>query len=493
MVKYKRILDKSIAYFKKNGVRQGIRRIYRKLWLARPVNYEAWLRKAGLSVKEIQALERQYADVISQMAVCESLQEVLQTEKPYVVVVPKKGRMERGALALFTEAVVKEPQADLFYCDSDRLQPDGVHLAEPLFKPDFDAVLLEGMSYIDGGFLIKKELLQLCRKDALAALTDGRHWAYELFRLCSKKSNAVFHIARVLYHAPADVKILYRSSDKALSGRHLVSVLIPNKDQVQMLRSCVESIYAYAGDAEFEILILENNSEEAETFSYYKELERSGKARIVSWKGGFDYAAINNYGAEAAKGDYLLFLNNDTEFKSADVLVHLMAAAEREDVGAVGAKLFYPDGTLQHAGVILGYGGIAGHVFEGMTESELQEIPWSRAVRQYSAVTAACMLVKKEVFAAVGGFDEAFRVAYNDIDLCLRIRAAGKKVLYTPFAQLIHYESATRGLELTKEKAQRANGEAEYFCRRWQKELAAGDPFYNPNLTLEKNDYSLRR
>ncbi len=490
MVKYKRIIDKMAAYFKKNGIRQGIYRIYRKVLLARPVKYEVWQRRARLSQKETRTLQQKYAEVLSQMEICESLQEVLKAEKAYAFVVQEKSRLEDSALPLFAEAIVRHPQADLFYCDSDRLHPDGVHLKEPLFKPEFDDVLLKGMSYVDGGFLAKRELLKQCTEEWL---TDNEHWPYELFCLCSKKSSGIFHIARMLYHAPADGKILYQNKKMKKNGGHMVSILIPNKDQVKMLQTCVESIYAQAGNVDFEILILENNSREEETFSYYKELERSRKARIIYWKSGFNYSAINNYGAREANGDYLLFLNNDTEFKGKDVLGELLNAAGEENVGAVGAKLFYPDGTLQHAGVILGYGGIAGHVFEGMREKELREIPWSRAVRQYSAVTAACMLVKKEIFTAVGGFDESFQVAYNDIDLCLRIRALGNKIVYTPFAELIHYESATRGLELTAEKARRVNQESERFQRRWKKELAAGDPFYNPNLTLEKNDYSLRR
>ena len=490
MVKYKRMIDKAAAYFKKNGIRQGIYRIYRKLLLARPVDYEMWQRRACLSSKETQALLQRYTEIISQMEICECLQEVLQTEKAYVLVAPQNGKLENSALPLFAEVVARHPQADLVYCDSDRLQPDGVHLTEPLFKPEFDDILLEGMSYVDGGFLVKRELLEQCIEDLKR---EDKYWAYKLFCLCSKKSSGIFHVARMLYHAPPDGEILYQNRKTKKTDRHLVSILIPNKDQVKMLQTCVESIYAQAGNADFEILILENNSREKETFSYYNELEYSGKARIIKWKAEVNYSAVNNYGAKKANGDYLLFLNNDTEFKGEDVLGELLKYAEKENVGAVGAKLLYPDGTVQHAGIILGYGGIAGHVFEGMTEEELQKIPWSRAARQYSAVTAACMLVKKSVFAEIGGFDETFPVAYNDIDLCLRIRESGKQIVYTPFAQVIHYESATRGLELTAEKAQRVKREEEHFRVRWQERLAEGDPFYNPNLTLEKNDYSLRR
>ncbi len=490
MVKYKRIIDKTAAYFKKNGIRQGVYRIYRKFLLARPVEYEVWQRRARLSQKETQALQRQYIEIISQVEICGCMQEVLQAEKAYVLVVPENGSLEDSALPLFAEAVAGHSQADLFYCDSDRLQPDGVHLTEPLFKPEFDDILLEGMSYVDGGFLIKRELLQRCTEDLRI---EDEYWAYRLFCFCSKKSRGIFHIARMLYHAPTGGEILYQDEKTKKNGVHLVSILIPNKDQIKILQNCVESIYARAGNVDFEILILENNSREKETFSYYKELERSGKARIIEWKAEFNYSAVNNYGAKQANGDYLLFLNNDTEFKGENVLGELVKYAEKENVGAVGAKLFYPDGTVQHAGVILGYGGSAGHVFEGMTEEELQKIPWSRVARQYSAVTAACMLVKKSVFADVDGFDETFPVAYNDIDLCLRIRASGKKIVYTPFAQVIHYESATRGLELTAEKARRVKQEEERFQARWRKQLAEGDPFYNPNLTLEKNDYSLRR
>lgn len=495
MVKYKKIFDKALAYFKKNGVRETMRRICRKFLLMCPVDYDRWLRKHRLSQKENRILRRQYGAIIEQIECCSSPEAALRAKKPYVLIVQEGSRLEEDALPLFAETVSKNLQADLFYCDSDRLLADGTHVSEPLLKPDFDDILLEGMSYVNGGFLVKRELLRECGQEIISSIRDSAYWAYRLFCICSQRSRGIQHIAKVLYHAPAEEAILYRDIKKQVvqEKQPMVSVLIPNKDQADMLKNCVQSIGACADGIQYEILILENNSQEEETFACYQELEESGRARILYWKEGFNYSAVNNYGAAQAVGDYLLFLNNDTQMQSRDAIAQMLSLAQREDVGAVGAKLLYPDGTIQHAGVILGYGGIAGHVFEGMTEAEVSDIPWSRAVRQYSAVTAACMMVKKEIFEAVGGFDENLRVAYNDIDLCLRIRAEGKKVLYTPFAVLTHYESATRGLELTKEKAQRVNKEAELFCARWEKELAAGDSFYNPNLTLEKNDYSLRR
>ena len=205
-----------------------------------------------------------------------------------------------------------------------------------------------------------------------------------------------------------------------------------------------------------------------------------------------NYSAINNYGVTFAKGEYLLFLNNDIEIINEDCISELLGHCMREEVGAVGARLYYPDDTIQHAGVIIGLGGVAGHAFANMPKEGPGYFARPFCTQDYSAVTAACMMVKKTVFEEVKGFDESIKVAFNDVDFCLRIRELGKLIVYNPYAELYHYESKSRGLDDTEEKASRFKGEEEYMQERWKDILMNGDPYYNPNLSLIKGDFSLR-
>lgn len=232
----------------------------------------------------------------------------------------------------------------------------------------------------------------------------------------------------------------YRSHVK-IQGEPLVSILIPNKDHIDDLEKCLSSIYEKSTWKNYEILVVENNSEKPETFEYYKNLSwRYPKARVLTWKEGFNYAAINNFAAKDAKGSYLLFLNNDVEVITPGWIEEMLMICQQPDVAIVGAKLYYPDNLIQHAGVVLGMGGIAGHI---MCQASCEDKGYfGRAVnvQEISAVTAACMLMKVEDFEAVGGFDEEFVVAFNDIDLCMKERAAGKKVVFTPYAELYHYD-----------------------------------------------------
>ena len=259
---------------------------------------------------------------------------------------------------------------------------------------------------------------------------------------------------------------------------------IRDRDHREDLEKCIGSIRRFAGYEPYEILVIENNSTSDEIRSFYKDLqEQETNVRVVTFKGDFNFSKINNFGAKEARGEYLLFLNNDTEMISEGCIAELMNYARRPDVGVVGAQMFYGDDTIQHAGVIVGYGGVAGHAFEGMTRQQAGRTLPIVCARSYSAVTAACMMVRRSVFEELGGFDEKLGVAYNDIDFCLRAGKSGKKVIYTPYVQLYHYESRTRGLELTKEKAERVRRETEIFQKRWSTILQKGDPCYNPNMT----------
>ena len=215
--------------------------------------------------------------------------------------------------------------------------------------------------------------------------------------------------------------------------------------------------------------------------------------RVVKWEREFNYSAINNFGAGFAKGEYLLLLNNDTEAINPDFIQEMLGFCQREDVGIVGARLLYGDDTIQHAGVVIGFGGIAGHTFIGLHKAENSYFHRAMCAQDYSAVTAACLMTKKSVFDQVGGLSTELAVAFNDIDYCMKVRALGKLVVYAPYALLYHYESKSRGLEDTPEKVARFNREIAIFEKKWPDIFRTGDPYYNPNLTLDSQDFSLKR
>ena len=244
----------------------------------------------------------------------------------------------------------------------------------------------------------------------------------------------------------------------------------------------------------YEIIVVENNSTEKSTFEYYKEIQTQYDCvKVIMWKDEFNYSAINNYGVQHADGDYILLLNNDTEVISPDFIEEMLGYCMRQDVGAVGARLFYVDDTIQHAGVIIGIGGMAGHCFIGRSKNHYGYFNRILCAQDYSAVTAACMMVDRKIFEEVHGLNEDFKVAFNDIDLCMKIREKGYLVVYTPFAELHHYESKSRGMENTLDKIDRFNHEIELFQNRWSDILKDGDPFYNPNLSLKYPDFKLKK
>lgn len=272
-----------------------------------------------------------------------------------------------------------------------------------------------------------------------------------------------------------------------------LSIIIPNKDHISDLKTCMDSIDKYSVFKDYEFVIVENNSTEPETFEFYKELEKRENVQVLYWKDEFNYSAINNFGAKSARGDYFLLLNNDTEMINPDAIADMLGFCKRPDVGAVGARLYYNDDTLQHAGVVMGFGGIAGHCFVAQSE-EPGSVYFNRSkmTSDYSAVTAACLMVRRDVFEKLNGLDETFKVAFNDIDFCLRIRRLGLLIVYDAWARFHHYESKSRGLEDTAEKKERFRREVTHLQQNWGDILSKGDPYYNPNLSLERQDFSLK-
>ena len=437
--------------------------------------------------------------------------------------------LEPDALYEMVRALNENRELDLIYTDEDLCDEKGECFFAPRMKPDFNPDFLRSINYICHLVLVRKSLAEevgLLRKQC-----DGAQ-DYDFLLRCIEKTDRVYHIPKVLYHwrvsetstagnqdsktyaidagklaltehyarlgYEAEVEytgifIMYRMRLK-LKSQPLVTILIPNKDQAETLANCLSSIYEKTDYPYFEILVVENNSEKEETFAYYEKMKQEHENfHVVTYQGGFNYSAINNFGVRHAKGEYLLFLNNDTEVISPFWIREMLGFCQREDTAAVGAKLFYPDGLVQHCGVVVGIANYAGHVQNFKTRRDNGYFGRLRAVQDISAVTAACMLVKRSVFEEIGGFDESFEVAFNDVDLCLRIRETGKLIVQDPNVELYHYESKSRGYENTPEKLARFKGEVIRFRKRWKAFLEKGDPYYSPNLTLMNGECTLRK
>ncbi|MBR2189849.1 MAG: glycosyltransferase family 2 protein, partial [Eubacterium sp.] len=447
----------------------------------------------------------------------------------YVLLSDHDDILEKDALYEIVSLLNREPDLDIVYTDEDLTDEAGEHFRSPRFKPDFNLDLLRSINYICHLFCVRRSVL-----DAAGGLHDEYDGAqdWDLFLRCSEQTDRIGHVARVLYHWResesstarnpesktyaidaarraleghyqrmglaaelhyTDIFIMYQAKLTVRDEAHgMVSILIPNKDNRDVLRTCVESILEKSSYRRFEILVIENNSTEPETFAYYKELEQIPEVRVIRFNEPFNYAKVNNFGAAHAKGDYLLLLNNDTEVISPDWLEQLLGHCQRPDVGAAGAKLLYPDETVQHCGVVTGVGGFAGHILTGKLREDAGYMGRLLAVQDVSAVTGACLMIKKSLFDAVGGLDEALTVALNDIDLCLKVRETGALIVLNPAAELFHYESKSRGYEETPEKHERFKREIRYFREKWKHVLEEGDPYYNPNLSLMYGDCRLR-
>lgn len=445
----------------------------------------------------------------------------------YLMLCDHDDTLEPDALYEIVKAI-NDTGADVLYTDEDKVSMDGRHYFDPNFKPDFNLFRLRENNYICHIFVVKKSLTD--ETGLLRSEFDGAQ-DFDFILRCCEKAQKITHIPKVLYHwrchmdstaaDPSSKAYAYEAGRKAVrehyqrlgidakvemterpgwyrshvkvQGNPLISVIIPNKDHTDDLELCLFSMTRKSTYRNYEILIVENNSEKEETFEYYRKLpDRYPKARVLTWEKEFNYSAINNFAAKEAKGEYLLFLNNDVEILTPDWMEEMIQNCQQENVAAVGAKLYYPDDTIQHAGVVLGLGGIAGHIMCRASKEDPGYFGRMISVQEISAVTAACMMVKKSDFDAVGGLDETFQVAFNDIDLCMKFRAAGKKIIFTPYAELYHYESKSRGLEDTPEKQFRFDKEVKRFQEKWAQQLEMGDPYYSPNLSVTEGDCSLR-
>lgn len=436
-----------------------------------------------------------------------------------------------NALFECVKAINEKPQTLVIYTDEDKMSMDGHKFFQPHFKPDYNPDLLCTVNYICHLFVVSRKVIE--KVGGLRSEFDGAQ-DYDFVLRCVEavKDEEICHIPKILYHwrchenstaeNPESKLYAFEAGRRAVQAHYertgihaevfkgeylglyrtkfirdhdpLISIIIPNKDHIDDLKRCMESIEQKSTYKNYEYIIVENNSTDSATFEYYKKLEAENpKVRMVYWDGVFNYSAINNYGASFAEGEYLLLLNNDTEIINPDCLEELLGYCMRKDVGAVGARLYYEDDTIQHAGVVIGFGGIAGHCFVQQKRGTTGYCHRIICAQDYSAVTAACMMVKKSAFDAVGGLSEELAVAFNDIDFCMKLRKAEYLIVYNPYAELYHYESKSRGLEDTPEKVARFNKEIATFEKKWPEILENGDPYYNPNLTLKSQDFSLKR
>ncbi len=433
----------------------------------------------------------------------------------------------------YTAQAIVEQGADFVYTDEATFEGKVENVVLYHFKPDFMLDNLRSNNYICHLTTFSKVLMEQAGGGERAEYNGSQD--YDLFLRLTEKAQKIAHIPHALYYwrsspnstasdisaktycidagiaalkahyarcgvAVDDVTLIpgtpgYYKTDYTMAHPGRVSILIPTCDHIRDLETCVESIYARTTYPDFEILLIENNSKEEQTFRSYERMrkEHPDTLKVLTWQGkGFNYSALNNFGARYATGEYLLLLNNDTEVITPGWLEEMVMYAQQKRVGCVGAKLLYPDDTIQHAGVGFGIGGVAGHLHKYFPATSDGYMGRLNYVQDVYGDTAACLLIRKEIYDEVHGLDESYAVAFNDVDFCVRVREAGYTNVFTPFAQLYHYESKSRGMEDNPEKQKRFQGEVLRFQARWGDLLAKGDPCTNPNFDIQREDFSLK-
>ncbi len=428
--------------------------------------------------------------------------------------------------------VICEQDADYIYCDEATFKGNSInHMITLHFKPDFAPDNLRANNYICHFSVFKRELLE--GTELFRSQFDGSQDHDMILRLTGR-AERIIHVPKILYYwrshkgsvasgigaktyaiAAAKGAIAEHLKSKGchdfsiestrafetifrikydLTARPLVSIIIANKDHVEDLSRCVESIINKSTYENFEIIIVENNSGTEQIQEYYQEISKHPKVQVVTYEGVFNYSKINNYGVSFAKGEYVLLLNNDTEVITGGWIEEMLMYGQRQDVGVVGAKLYYADKTIQHAGIVIGLGAhrTAGHTHYKVPEANVGYMGKLCYAQNVTAVTGACMLVRKSLYEQLGGLDEEYAVALNDVDFCLRVRKLGFLNIFTPFAELYHYESKSRGSDNKRDaNAIRYQQESDKFKERWKVELSNGDPYYNRNFSLDHSDFTV--
>lgn len=408
----------------------------------------------------------------------------------------------------------EQPEAEVIYSDEDHIRGKNTRF-NPLFKPDWSPDLMLSTNYINHFLVAGRRLLQ-----GIDCFTNGTAASsyFDLILRLTEHTNKIYHIPEILYHSrslqstPADLQYTENEQLKALEdslkrrgldgealqtghgryrvklkvqGEPLVSIIIPVRDKIDLLRHCINSIKEKSTYHNFEIIVVDNGSVESESSAYLKEFQNNNGCRVLLFDEPFNYSRINNFASRQARGEHLLFLNNDIEVISPGWLEEMISHCQRPGTGAVGAKLLFPDNRIQHAGVVVGLRRVAMHAFHGISNEEGGYMDLTEVLRNCSAVTAACMMMPKHIFDGAGGFDEELAVAYNDVDLCLKVMDKGYFIVWTPHALLYHHESASRGQYYPEQ-------DLHYFCKKWERVLELGDPFYNPNLSLNHSDFRVR-
>lgn len=422
------------------------------------------------------------------------------------------------ALLQIANLINKNPEVDVIYTDEDCLIENNKR-CNPLFKPDWSPDLLLSMNYIGHFLVVRRRLVR--ELEGLRPGTDGSQ-DYDLVLRVTEKTKRIAHIPEILYHRRIASSSVSKGTKKntyeqdkekevisaallrrrlkgrvtqisegryriiyQVQGNPLVSIIIPTKDKAILLEKCINSIREKSSYKNYELVIVDNESKDKATLEYFAQIIQIPICKVIPFNKRFNYAEINNFTVSQAKGEYIVFLNNDIEVISSNWLEEMLGYAQQSRVGTVGAKLLFPNKTVQHGGVILGLRKVVGHAFYGLPASNPGYMGLATVTRNCSAVTAACMMLRRSVFEEAGGFDEKLDVAYNDVDFCLRIIQKGHYIVWTPHAVLYHHESATRGQYWPERNIK-------YFCEKWKDILEHGDPFYNINLTLDRSDFMLK-
>lgn len=435
------------------------------------------------------------------------------------------------ALYEIVKCINENPDVEFIYTDEDKINETIENRCDPHFKPDYAPETLSAHNYITHFVVLKKELM-----DKLGGFRKEYNGAqdFDLVLRASEKTKNIVHIPKILYHwrihnestaKVSDAKpYAYEAGKKAaldhqlrlgkkaivehggdvpgiynvqfeVEGKPKVSILIPNKDNITVLEKCISSILEKTTYNNYEIIIIENNSEDEKTFKYYEKSKENEKIKILEYKEeGFNYSKIINFGVKNCDGDFVLQLNNDTEVITPDWLEKFIGYAQQKEIGVVGARLYFKDKSIQHAGIAIGIGGFAANLFSRLPRGIRGYYGKDCLIQNLSAVTGACLFSRREIYEEVGYMDEEnFKVALNDVDFCLKIVEKGYRIVYNPYIELMHYESISRGYEVTPEKNERFNKEVNNFKEKWKELLEKGDSYYNTNLSRDAVDYSINR
>ncbi len=396
-------------------------------------------------------------------------------DEAWILPVSSGDLLAEDALSIYGRAIAAEPDAGIVYADDDLIDREG-RRSVPHFKPDWNPELFEHHDFLTGACAVR------VRREDVHAL-DGQDWAEALIGKALQRRTRVVHLPFVLHHRRSRPQPLIPAKPAAPCPADAppVTVIVPTRNRAELLRECVEGLSA-TDYPKFDLIVVDNESDEPEAVRLLGKLQAGG-AKILKVDGPFNYSALNNRAVEEARGEVLCFLNNDVEMVDRDWLALLVTHAVRPHIGAVGARLLYPDGTVQHAGVYTGIGGGAAHAHRFQAEGDPGYFERARLPQRVTAVTGACLVVEREKFVAVGGFDEEqFPVAFNDVDLCLKLNARGWQSFYEPRAVLIHHESKSRGSDRDKANRDRFAEELAALKRKWHTDRAP-DPFHHPHLS----------